>query len=59
MVVVESKNKYSYWLTVGSLVDIKIVNDGDKSISWSPNVINTRPPVRRTSRFNTGFTIGS
>ena len=46
-------------LTVGSLVERKIVNDGDKSISWSPMVIRTRPPVRRNSRFNTGFRIGS
>ena len=48
-----------FFLTVGSLVDRKIVNDGDKSISWSPMVIRTRPPVRRSSRFNTGFRIGS
>lgn len=48
-----------YFLTVGSLVDRKIVNDGDKSISWSPIVIRTRPPVRRSSRFSTGFKIGS
>ena len=46
-------------LTVGSRVDRKIVNDGDKSISWSPMVIRTRPPVRRNSRFNTGLRIGS
>lgn len=46
-------------LTVGSLVERKMVNEGDKSISWSPIVIRTRPPVRRNSRFNTGLRIGS
>ena len=46
-------------LTVGSLVERKMVNDGDKSISWSPIVIRTRPPVRRNSRFKTGLRIGS
>ena len=45
--------------TVGSRVERKIANVGDKSISWSPIVIKTRPPVRRTSRFRTGFKIGS
>lgn len=45
--------------TVGSRVDKNMTNLGDKSISWSPNVIKTRPPVRRSSRFNTGFKIGS
>jgi len=45
--------------TVGSRVDKNMTNFGDKSISWSPSVIKTRPPVRRSSRFNTGFKIGS
>ena len=46
-------------LTFGSLVERKIVKDGDKSISWSPRVIRTRPPVRRSSLFSTGFKMGS
>lgn len=45
--------------TVGSRVDKNMTNFGDKSISWSPSVIKTRPPVRRSSRFKTGFKIGS
>ncbi|KAE9527010.1 hypothetical protein AGLY_013658 [Aphis glycines] len=36
--------------TVGSRVDKNMTNFGDKSISWSPSVIKTRPPVRRSSR---------
>lgn len=46
-------------LTVGSLVDRKMVKEGERSISWSPRVMSTRPPVLRSSRFNTGFKIGS
>mgnify|MGYP001855360031 CR=1 FL=1 len=46
-------------LTVGSLVERKITKDGDRSISWSPRVIRTLPPVLRTSRFRTGFRTGS
>lgn len=46
-------------LTVGSRVDRKMTKDGDKSMSWSPRVISTLPPVRRTSRFRTGFRTGS
>lgn len=46
-------------LTVGSLVERKITKDGDKSISWSPRVIRTLPPVLRTSRLRTGFRTGS
>ena len=38
--------------TVGSRVDRKIVKVGDKSMSWSPRVINTRPPVLRSSLEN-------
>ena len=45
--------------TVGSLVERKMVNEGDRSMSWSPRVMSTRPPVRRNSRFRTGFRIGS
>lgn len=45
--------------TVGSRVDKKMTNVGDRSMSWSPRVISTRPPVRRNSRFSTGFRIGS
>lgn len=46
-------------LTVGSRVDKKIVKDGERSMSWSPNVISTLPPVLRSSRLRTGLRIGS
>ena len=46
-------------LTEGSLVERKMVKAGERSMSWSPSVISTRPPVRRTSLFRTGFKIGS
>jgi hypothetical protein len=42
-----------------SRVDRKIENEGEKSISRSPSVTSTRPPVLCTSRFSTGFRIGS
>ena len=45
--------------TEGSRVDRNIVNEGDKSMSWSPRVISTRPPVFFTSRFSTGLSMGS
>ena len=37
---------------MGSRVDRKMVKVGDKSMSWSPRVINTRPPVLRSSLEN-------
>ena len=46
-------------LTEGSLVERKMVKAGERSMSWSPRVIRTRPPVLRTSRFSTGLRIGS
>lgn len=46
-------------LTLGSLVVRKIVKEGDKSMSWSPSEIKTRPPVLRSSLFSTGFKMGS
>lgn len=46
-------------LTVGSLVERKMTKEGDRSMSWSPRVISTRPPVLRTSLFSTGFRMGS
>ncbi|OMH84498.1 hypothetical protein AX774_g1977, partial [Zancudomyces culisetae] len=36
-----------------------ILKLGEKSMSCAPNRINTRPPVRRNSRFRIGFKIGS
>lgn len=46
-------------LAVGSRVDRKMTNDGDKSISWSPRVMRTLPPVLRTSLLSTGLRMGS
>ena len=46
-------------LTEGSLVERKMVKEGERSMSWSPRVMRIRPPVRRTSRFSTGFRMGS
>ena len=46
-------------LTVGSRVERKMTNEGDRSMSWSPRVMRTRPPVLRTSLFSTGFRMGS
>ena len=44
---------------IASANDKKITKDGDKSMSWSPNEIRTRPPVLLSSLFSTGFRIGS
>lgn len=46
-------------LAVGSRVERKITKEGDKSISWSPRVMRTLPPVLRTSLLSTGFRMGS
>ena len=43
---------------VGSRVVRKMVNDGDKSMSWSPMVIRTRPPLRRNSLRDVIITVG-
>ena len=45
--------------TEGSLVDKNMLKEGERSMSWSPREISTRPPVRRTSLFSTGLRMGS
>mmetsp|Transcript_1108 Transcript_1108/g.2654 ORF Transcript_1108/g.2654 Transcript_1108/m.2654 type:complete len:296 (-) Transcript_1108:1785-2672(-) len=44
---------------VGSRVARNTLNDGEKSMSWSPSLIRMRPPCLRISRFSTGFNTGS